>query len=316
MAGRLVTRAQSRVPARIARLAAAAIPADEEPFQIGLVGPGGSGSTEVLAAIADRLGDHVDTVVRVVGRRLEQEHPFGALSDLVEGEDSPDTSAAERRWRDLLLARLPKGDAVLLVDEAQWLDPPSLRVLVGVAERAADRQVTVVAAHRPCAGDPQLAALDAALSRQQPLIWLGPLDEADVAERAALVLGTTVDAAMVETVHEQTAGVQGLVDHMVLAGVIPAQDSSPPGVGASSAAALPAAMIEAVRAEVDQLPEATRTVLAALSAGAELDDELLGSVTELAAHELGDAVEQLRAAGLVVADSDDVVPVVAAAVHE
>jgi DNA-binding NarL/FixJ family response regulator len=318
MAVRLVTRAPSRVPARIARLAVAAVPDDERPFQIGLVGPGGSGSGEVLAAVADRVAGKITTVVRLVGRRLEQGQSFGALADLVEPGDPVGVTSSddrdERGWRDLVLGSLPKGDAALLVDEAQWLDPPSLRVLVGVAERAEDRQITVVAAHRPCAGDPHLAALDAALSRRQPVIWLGPLDEGDVAERAALVLGTTVDAALVETLHEQSAGVQTLVDQLILAGA----GATPSGDAHTDSASppLPAPVIEAVRAEVDQLPEAARTALAALSAGAELDDELLGTVTGLAPDELGDAVELLRSAGLVVADSDDVVPMVATAVHE
>jgi DNA-binding CsgD family transcriptional regulator len=310
MAGRLVSRAQSRTPARIARLAASAVPSDEAPFQVGLVGPGGSGSSEVLAAIADLLGDRAGSVVRVVGRRLEQAHQFGALADLAESGSRPDRAAddAEGQWRDVVFGCLPSGKAVLLVDEAQWLDAGSLRVLVGVAERAADRKVSLVAAHRPSSGDPQLAALDAALSRHQPVIWLAPLDEADVAERAALVSGTTVEAALVEALHEQTAGVQAFVDHLVLAGYAAATDAPAP--------VPPAPVIEAVRAEVDQLAEATRTVLAALSAGADLDDGLLASVTGLEAHELGEAIEQLRAAGLVRADSDDVVPVVAAAVGE
>jgi len=326
MAVRSASRALARVPARVARLAAAAVPDDDGPFQIGLVGPGGSGSDEILAAIAERLGAQVGTILRIVGRRLERTDAFGALADLVDGEErssgpgagAPPHDLDERRWRELVLARLPTGDSALVVDEAQWLDPESLRVVVAVAERAEDRQLIVVAAHRPSAGDPHLAALDAALSRRQPLVWLGPLDEPDVAERAALVSGRTVEAALVETLYEQTAGVQAFVDQLVLAGAPAATSAAAPGPADATAAppALPTSVVEAVRAEVDQLPEAARTLLAAMSAGAELDDELMGSVTGLGSAELGDAVELLRSAGLVVADSDTVVPVVATAVHE
>ena len=56
-------------------------------------------------------------------------------------------------------------------------------------------------------------------------------------------------------------------------------------------------------------------MLGALSAGADLDDELLAATTDLAPDRLGEAVDALRSAGLVT-PSGDAVPVVAAAVTE
>jgi DNA-binding NarL/FixJ family response regulator len=75
-------------------------------------------------------------------------------------------------------------------------------------------------------------------------------------------------------------------------------------------------VVAAVRAEVDQLAPAARTVLAALSAGADLDDELLGVTTDIAPDRLGDAIDALHAAGLVAAGTGDAVPLVAAAVTQ
>jgi len=331
----MAVRADVRLPSRIARLVAEALPAESSATQVGIVGPGGSGSGEVLAALADRLQTVGRRVLRVTGRRLERDEPLAAVVEMLgpgaagrQGE--PPT---ERGCRELLLARLtepppgadpsangaPPGDgadgtagaadaaaagAALLVDEAQWLDPASLRVVVGIAERADDAGLTVVVAHRPAPGDAPLAALDAALSRYRPLLPLGLLDEADVGERAALVRGTAVEPAMVEALHEQSGGVQAFVDHLARAWT------------SGGAPELTASVVEAVRSEVDQLPPTARTVLAALSAGADLDDDLLGSVTALPGDELGDAVDALRAAGLVVSARDEVVPVVAAAVTE
>lgn len=269
-----------------------------------LVGPGGSGSGEVLAEIAERLRAGGGDVVRLTGRRLERGDSLGAIADLLDLGDAAPDALGERHAREALLALLTKRGAALLVDEAQWLDPASLRVVVGVAERADEHGLSIVVAHRPASGDAEIAALDGALSRTRPLVWLAPLDDVDVAERAALVLGTGVDPALVEVLHEQSAGVQSFVDQLALASTT------------SSSPAASAAVVEAVRAEVDQLAPTARTVLAALSAGAALDDDLLGTVTGLAGAELGDAVEALRAAGLVVAGHDDVVPVVASAVHE
>jgi DNA-binding CsgD family transcriptional regulator len=301
-------RVVSRVPSRIARIAASAVPDGAGSVQFGLVGPGGSGSSEVLGAIAERLTARGQAVLSMTGRRLERDQAFGAVADLHGGTGSAPEATDERGWRDALLARLAENQAALLVDEAQWLDEASLRVLVGIAERAADRGLTVVAAHRPTPGDVHLAALDAALGRTQPLVWLGPLDVADVGERAALLLDTAVDPAWVDALHEQTAGMPALVDQLALAWADElAGDSTRP---------LAAPVIEAVRSEVDQLPPTARTALGALSAGADLDDDLLGTVTGLSPDELGEAMEVLRAAGLVVTTKDDVVPVVAAAVDQ
>ncbi|HEV7759754.1 MAG TPA: LuxR C-terminal-related transcriptional regulator, partial [Acidimicrobiales bacterium] len=247
-------------------------------------------------------------VLRMTGRRLERDQPFGAVADLGDETGPASDETDERRWRDALVARLTADKAALLVDEAQWLDEASLRVLVGIAERAGDRGLTVLAAHRPTPGDIHLAALDAALGRSQPLVWLGPLDEADVGERAALLLDTAVDPAWVDALHEQTAGMSALVDQLALAWA--------DGLAGDASRPLAAPVIEAVRSEVDQLPPTARTALGALSAGADLDDDLLGTVTGLSPGELGEAMEVLRAAGLVVTVKDDVVPIVAAAVNQ
>ena len=314
----MAVRADARVPSRIARLVADALPAEASAVQVAVVGAGGSGCGEVLAEVAERLRAAGRPVLRVTGRRLERDEMLGAISDALGPSAVPSEATTERQCREELLERLTDSGAALLVDEAQWLDPASLRVVVGVAERADDRDLTIVTAHRPESGDAPLAALDAALSRRRPLLWLGLLDESDVSERAALVLGSAVDPALVEALHEQSAGVQSFVDHLALAWSGSVESAEGKAARGPRAMSLPltAAVIEAVRSEVDQLPPTARTVLAALSAGADLDDDLLGTVTGLAGDELGEAVDDLRAAGLVVSARDDVVPVVAAAVTE
>ena len=184
------------VPERLARIAAAVVPDGSCAVQVGLVAPGGYGSSEALVAIADRLAADGGPPVTLVGRRLESGHPFGALAGSidvaaagvpVDGASArgqmADDLATECRCRDLLLDRLDREWAPLLVDDGQWLDDATLRVVVGVAERAEDRGVTVIAAHRPVPGLSTLAALDAALSRRRPLVRLEPLDPEDVAER-------------------------------------------------------------------------------------------------------------------------------------
>jgi DNA-binding NarL/FixJ family response regulator len=301
--------------APLARVISTLIPDDAGCVQAGLLAPGGYGSAEVLSGITDRLTADGIKPLSMLGRRLEAGHPFGALAeciDLTPARPATDGASAdhavagdpasERRCRDLLLDWLQSESGALLVDDAQWLDGATLRVLVGVVERAEERNLTVIAAHRPMPRHPLLAALDEALSRRRPLLRLEPLSLDDVAERVARIRGTSIDAAFVETVHEQTVGVPALVDQLAVAW------------GPDTAGTLPPNLIEAVRIEVDQLPPVTRTVLAALSAGAELDDHLLGSVTGATPSQLGEVIETLQAAGLLMPDTDEVIPVVASAV--
>src|SRR5262245_28330688 len=124
-----------RLPSRVARVASLGAPDGDGPAQIGIVGSGTSDAASIVEAVSDRLGDRGTEVLRLTGRRLERDHAFAAVHDLV---DDAVAGGDERAYRDALLDRLAgDGAAALVVDDAQWLDPGSLRALVGVAERAA-----------------------------------------------------------------------------------------------------------------------------------------------------------------------------------
>src|SRR5262245_37590848 len=201
----------ARVPSRVARVAALGAPDDGRPAQLGIVAAGTADGAAVVDAVVDRLRAQNVAVVRLSGRRLEGDQGFGAVRDLLDGADGADGADGNdvRAYRDLVTGRL--DGAALVVDEAQWLDPGSLRVVVGVAERAADRGQRLVVAHRPAPGQSDLAALDAVLGRTQPLVALGPLDEPEVGELAAIILGAAVDDQLVDVVHDQTDGMPALV---------------------------------------------------------------------------------------------------------
>src|SRR5262245_4022997 len=302
-----------RLPSRVARVAAFAAPDDGRPAQLGIVGAGTSDASSIVDAIVDRFATREAPALRVTGRRLERDHALAAVQHLVGDMANADGDRAERDARDALLARLRARPAALVVEDAQWLDPVSLRVIVGVAERASEQEIPLTIAHRPAPGEPTLAALDALVGRSQPLVALGPLEEAEVGELAAIVLGTAVDDRLVDVLDDHTAGMPGLV-RLVLASWL-ADGTVAGGRLAVEPKAPGPSLVAALRAEVDQLPPAARTVLAALSAGADLDDELLGATTDLVPDRLGEAVDALHAAGLVTPDGD-AVPVVAAAVNE
>ncbi len=300
-----------RLPSRVARVATLAVPDGGGAAQLGVVASGTGGAAAVVDAVVDRLRTRDVPVLRVTGRRLEGDDAFGAIREL-----TPDAGdgADERTRRDAVVERLAAEGAALVVDDAQWLDPESLRVVVGVAERAAQRGLSVIVAHRPVPGHAQLAALDAVLGRSQLLVALGPLDESEVGELSAIVLDSAVDDRLVEAVHDQSQGMPELVELLLAAWAESGAVSGgrltapPPAPGPS--------LVAALRARVDELVPATRTVLEALSAGADLDDHLLSATTDIPPDHLGDAIDDLHAAGLLVPGTGDVVPLVAAAADE
>src|SRR4029453_13194779 len=140
-----------RLPSRVARVAALSAPEDGRPAQLGIVGSGTSDVATIVHAIVDRFTARETPALRVTGRRLERDHPLAAVQHLVPATAGGDGAGdrAERTVRDALLARLAAGTTALVVEDAQWLDPGSLRVIVGVAERAGAQDIPLTVTHRP-----------------------------------------------------------------------------------------------------------------------------------------------------------------------
>ncbi|MGH8984250.1 MAG: AAA family ATPase, partial [Acidimicrobiia bacterium] len=274
-----------------------------------IVGPGGYGKSEVLDAVAAALAERDIPVTRVRALRLEQETPFATIEALLDGDAPKPGGAGERRARAAVSERV--GSGALVVDDAQWLDPPSLRVLVAVTERSREQGAGVVVAHRPASALPYLAALDTAIARHGPLLWLPPLTDADVAERAARALEAPVDDELVDALMVRTEGVALFVDELVRAwaGADLLERGSfrePPGT-------VPAPLVERVRAGSGNLTEPAQRALAALSLGSALDDDLLVALADLEPGTLAATVDELRAAGLLVPEHDELLPIVAEA---
>jgi DNA-binding CsgD family transcriptional regulator len=305
-----------RLPSRVARVATLAVPDSGAAAQLGVVAPGTGGAAALVAAVVDRWQGRDVAVLRMSGRRLEGDDAFGGVRELVSPEPAAVAggAAAERAWRDALADRLVDAATALVVDDAQWLDPASLRVVVGVAERAAAAGLNLTITHRPVPGHAAIAALDAVLGRSQPLVALGPLDEAGVAELSAIVLDSAVDDRLVDAVVERTQGMPELVELLLASWVESGTVAG--GRLAAPPPALSPSLLVALRARVDELTPATRTVLEALSAGADLDDHLLSATTGIPPDGLGDAIDELHAAGLLAPGTGDVVPLIAAAAAE
>jgi DNA-binding CsgD family transcriptional regulator len=211
-------------------------------------GPGGIGKTRLLEA-ARRLAK--TNGLRVMGARaheLEREFPHGVVRQLYEPPLAAATSGERERWLsgaaglvqtlmggaggsapadgDGTFARLhglywlfaniaAEGPVLVLVDDAQWADDPSLRFLGFLARRVGELRLTLVVATRPgqAGGQPLLRDLmaDPVSLRLRP----APLTSAGVAAWLAAEAGEDADAVFAEACRAVTNGYPFLVSELL-----------------------------------------------------------------------------------------------------
>ena len=237
-----------------------------------LVGEAGIGKTALL----DFAAAHCEgmLVARTGGVQAEFDLPFSAGLDrlfvplvLAGGTDDSEGSAAV--WALVAALRKPPpspdrfamgsdllkamaalaGDCglLVLVDDTQWLDHPSVELLAFAARRLCAEGVVVIAAHRPDQDSSALAAL--------PTLHLGGLEE--TAARALLTEtgGPALSRAALRNLVEETAGnplalieLPRLAGEGRLSGAIPAYEPLPAS----------ARVQDLYRSRISQLPEDCR----------------------------------------------------------
>ena len=182
-----------------------------------LVGPGGTGKSGALRAVAAARSAAGIGCVVVRGSRFGsagRSGPTGAAGSAdVAAEDS--------------LADLP-ADTVVLVDDAQWLDPGLLGRLVDLAEHAAlgpgaggdhpgRGPAGLLVAARPLvpSSPPELGRLVELAAADLPLARLGPLSEDELANTLAALLGAPPTAGLVAAVGAASHGQPLLVERLV-----------------------------------------------------------------------------------------------------
>jgi DNA-binding CsgD family transcriptional regulator len=311
-----------------------------------LDGAAGLGKTALLeqaAAIAAQSGCRVR---RVAPGPHERAFPFGVVRTLLEAP-LLDASASERtKLLDgaaatagamLLDGTLPPGEdatpiahsvfwlcsrlaqrrpLVLLVDDAQWSDRPSLEVISYLARRIDDLPMVVVVAART--GDPRAATdllsvlggvRSASVLRPQPL---SPRGAARLIRRAA------PDASMAVCLecHRSVAGNPWLLSELgrqvAAHGPAAVGDRGPGGPPVS------ADTLDTVRRLLAELPERDRAAAAALAViGDDASAHAVAAIAGLALAELAVARESLAAAGIFGAEGEHFAhPLIAAAIRE
>jgi DNA-binding SARP family transcriptional activator len=335
---RLVERAGTPIVGRRAELdamagALAQLLGGRRPLVI-VEGEAGAGKTRLLEALAERAANDGAAVrwgrcaegegapsmwpwVQIAQSLLTQAAPderrallAGPLGALVEGTasgvlavDAADRfalfDAAVELARETVAAG---GPLVVILDDLQWADAPSLELFEHLATRA-DPGLLLVGALRPI-GVETSGALTTMLARASRLegarrLVLGPLGVGEVAELMTAELGTSPPPATAAAIHARSGGNPFFVREL-------ARSVERQGSPAVVPTAVPAGVRDVVRGRMARLPEATKEILpVAALIGRDVELGLLARAAGLDIDACLDRVEAAEAIGVLVPVPDD-----------
>lgn len=190
-----------------------------------------------------------------------------------------------------VLTRAPRpGDdaaAAVVIDDAHLLDDQELDHL---AARVADPASTVVIATQPLVHRAALRALTTAVERENPIVTLGPLSAAEVAELAAEKLGGAPASDLVRSLIVATAGLPFLLQPALAAATAP--DGEAPTAAILQAAKY--ALIERLR----QVDDATLDTLVVTSLSRDLGPDDVAAALRMSTGDAHTTVDRARATGL------------------
>jgi DNA-binding SARP family transcriptional activator len=287
-------------------------------------GEPGIGKTRLVEELAVRAGEAVVAWARCpesaaqaaywpciqIGRQLEAAGvvPPEVVADLLPDEDVlPDDPMADRI---ALLASAAKvltsatRPLVVVVDDVQWADPASLRIIEFLAGELARTSTLLVVTVRPIGADgtevsaPLIDCLgELARAPGAARIDLAGLDPQAV-ERWLAARGGVPDTAVADLVHDRTGGNPFFVGEVVE--LLAAEGRLTDLQAASRGTAVPAAVHDVVRRRVGRLAAGTQRLLTVASViGRSFDIDVLGAVAGLAPGEVLDALDPALDSGLV-----------------
>ncbi len=243
-----------------------------------------------------------------IGRQLEGAGALAAelVSDLLPDDDAPisDEPGADRLGLHLAITRTlgsASRPVVLVVDDLQWADPGSLRVLEFIAGDLHRVPVLLVVTCRPVTADAPPALVDCLgeLARQPDALRLDltGLEEADVARWVDQRSGGRADRSVAASVHGRTAGNPFFVGEVI---ELLASEDRLDDLDAGRGAPVPMAVQDVVRRRVSRLPAESQQLLAAASViGRTFDLDVVATVTGSAPDEVLDRLDPSVEAGLV-----------------
>jgi DNA-binding CsgD family transcriptional regulator len=188
----------------------------EQGLSVSLVGTYGSGRTELLRLVADRLDDLGVTVLRLHGNRAWRQEPFGALVAAGIGVTTGNAPAPRRSIVEMTAAlgqHLRGRNTVLVVDDADDLDTATVGALL-----AAHRQRPFVAVTSSLPPRPTTDTAPGLALEPWVRLRMRPLDLREAHQLASEILDGPVEARTLSRIHTKSAGLPGVLRTMVTVG--------------------------------------------------------------------------------------------------
>ncbi|MET0236551.1 MAG: LuxR C-terminal-related transcriptional regulator [Kibdelosporangium sp.] len=255
----------------------------------------GLGKTTLLRRARGLAGEAGLTVLSARGAELERDFTFGVVRQLLEpalprdeaeraalftgaaratarlfdadqpaGEPAGSLYALLNGLYWLLVTMSERGALVVMVDDAQWADLPSLRFLGFLARRLESVALTVVIATRGAEQEDGGLLDDILATDDCVLLQLKSLSKAAVADLVRRELGPTASDALCAACHATTIGNPLFVRELLR--VLAGNEVNPDAAGASSVeAAGPDAIRRHVAARLRRQPEDVRRVARAVA---------------------------------------------------
>jgi DNA-binding CsgD family transcriptional regulator len=298
-----------------------------------LEGAAGMGKTLLVQAAARRGRELGLTTLSASGSELERDLAYGLIVQLFE---APLLAAAPSQRAELLAGAAgraaalfcvppPENDApgaltdpsfailhglywlcvnfsrrsplLLSIDDAQWADQASLRLLHYLGRRLEELPVAVVVAAQPADSRDGSPLLPMIAADPAEVIELAPLSEQAVAELLRLGLGAEINRAFAKACHEVTGGVPFLVRELVRA--IADEGIEPTATASSRVAAIsPRAVSHSVVLRMGRLSAAARALARAAAVLGEADLRLTTGLAGLDPAAAAGAADELAAAGI------------------
>ena len=267
---------------------------------------------QVVRTLLDR-GDRDGVAVALASEAKAVAHlvPERAL-DVVDDERAPlDPERARFALFEgvgaLVSAIVDRAPLVLLLDDLQWADAPSLQLLAFVSRQMKARPLVIVGTYRgdEVDGGHPLADTLATLARHDAQrLHLTGLRSDEIGELVAATAGTEPDPDVVAMIEERTEGNPFFV--MELTRLLDSEGSLAGGRGAESRA-VPVAVRDVIRRRLARLPPTTTALLQlGAVAGRDFDVRVLEVAADLDTEQTLKAVEAASMTGLVVEDPDRV----------
>lgn len=271
-----------------------------------LEGQSGFGKTHLLGVARDAADDAGVRVLGVAGRAADRHAPLAGIGRLlVEGRhtDAPSTLAARRHVRGTALAVLDElavDPLVLLVDDAQCLDPETLGVLHEVVGGRRGHTVTLLLGVDPSDIRPHPVIARLSTRPESRVVALAPLSEVELAHVVGSCSNLAPDA-VVPMLRALELGDVRLACELVR--WVDANDVDPAEV-LSAERSLPATVRRIVQARLADLSPTARGVAQALTVLAEQADvRRLAALTGLTQVVVEATMAELVHTGLAVPDA-------------